>query len=169
MVLLAVLLMIAIVALTIGVFFAETDSAGFEVLEESFNVTGGGVFAAGLIAGLAMVAAGWMLLVGLRRSTIRRRELKELRTAQERHQQELEKERRTHEAEKAELATRTLVRPYVGGGGGGGDRPPERPNRTGQPASRPPGSPMAARPGETRPGEQGRPPRPAGPPGQPPP
>ncbi len=167
MVLLAVLLMIAIVALTIGVFLAETDSAGFEVLEESFNVTGGGVFAAGLITGLAIVGAGWMLLVGLRRSTIRRRELKELWTARERHQQELDKERRAHEAEKAELASRTLVRPYVGGGGGAGDRPPERPNRTGQPGGRPLGSPIEARPGEIRPVE--RPPRPAGPPGQPPP
>lgn len=154
MIVIAVLLIVAIVALTIGVFLAETEAASFEVLEESFSVDGGALFVAGLVTGLGLVGTLWMLRVGVRRATLRRREVDELRSAHRRQQAALEQERAALEAEKDELRRRPLVRPYVGSA----ERPTEQNEGLGEPA-RPsppaePSSPLERRPPFGSPGQR---------------
>jgi hypothetical protein len=137
MVIIAVLLIAAILALTIGAFLAATEGAVFEVLEDSFSVDGGAVFAAGIATGLALVGAAWMLRVGARRSTMRRRELNALRAAHQRQEAALAKDREVQEAE--DVGQQTLVRPYIGPG----ERREER--------AEPPGPELPRREGEARP------------------
>lgn len=126
MIVIAVLLLAAVVALIIGAFLIETDAAGFEIFQESFTISGGTVFAAGVAVGLLTVALVVMLRVGIRRSVARRREIRELRAAHARTLAlEREREPQNGDAE-GDDRRKDLVRPYVGGKDRPGAEPGER-------------------------------------------
>lgn len=79
MMLLAVLLLAAATVLTIVVVTQGGDTAAFEVLGRDVDTTVWGVFLAGVVTGLIVLAGIAALGVGVRRWQSRRKEVKDLR------------------------------------------------------------------------------------------
>ncbi len=86
MIVIAVLLVAAVAVVTSGVILGNEESATFDIFADTRTVSGPVVFAVGVACGLAVALSAWLLLVGSRRSVLRRREFQELREIHAREQ-----------------------------------------------------------------------------------
>jgi hypothetical protein len=145
MIIIAILLLVAIAAVTFGVFAGAQQDAVLKVFGETVHVSSGQIFVIGAACGFALPIALFFLRLGTRRAAMRRRRTRELRAATERERAELARQREELEAERSHLRNDGLVRPYVGTGTPGdrgtsegtADGPGERmaPEFTGGPSS----------------------------------
>jgi uncharacterized integral membrane protein len=97
MLVVALVLFAVAVVLAVAVLVAGAEPVEFDVFNVTVDTTLGMVFVAGLIAGLALLAAVAALIVGTRRMRTRRREVRSLR----RKVAELEGDAPAHAAEPA--------------------------------------------------------------------
>jgi len=116
MIIIAILLLVAIAAVTVGVFTGAEQDAVLKVFGETVHASGGQIFLAGAACGFALPIALFLLRRGTRRAAMRRRRTRELRAATERERAELARQREELEAERSSLHSDGLVRPYVGTG-----------------------------------------------------
>lgn len=116
MIIIAILLLVAIAAVTVGVFAGAEQDAVLDVFGETVHASGGQIFLIGAACGFALPIALLLLRLGTRRAAVRRRRARELRAATERERAELAREREELEAERSNLRNGGLVRPYVGTG-----------------------------------------------------
>ncbi len=140
MIIIAILLLVAIAAVTVGVFAGAEQDAVLDVFGETVHASGGQIFLIGAVCGFVLPIALLLLRLGIRRAAVRRRQAKELRAATERERADLARQREELEAERS-----NLIRPYVGTGAPGdrgttegtADGPGEQmtPDRTGGPSS----------------------------------
>src|SRR5262245_5301921 len=119
MIIIAVLLLVAIAAVTVGIFAGAEQDAVFSIFGETVHSSGWQIFVIGAACGFVLPIALFLLRMGLRRAAARRRRAKELRVATERERAELARQREELEAERSNLRNGGLVRPYVGTGGPG--------------------------------------------------
>ena len=119
MIIIAVLLLVAIAAVTVGIFAGAEQDAVFGIFGETVHSSGWQIFVIGAACGFVLPIALFLLRLGLRRAAVRRRRARELRAATERERAELARQREELEAERSSLRNGGLVRPYVGTGGPG--------------------------------------------------
>jgi len=116
MIIIAILLLVAIAAVTVGVFSGAEQDAVLKVFGETVHASAGQIFLVGAACGFVFPIALFLLRRGVRRVAMRRRRTKELRAATERERAELARQREELEAERSNLHSDGLVRPYVGTG-----------------------------------------------------
>jgi hypothetical protein len=116
MIIIAILLLVAIAAVTVGVFTGAEQDAVLKVFGETVHASGGQIFLVGAACGFVLPVALFLLRRGMRRAAMRRRRTRELRAATERERAELARQREELEAERSNLHSDGLVRPYVGTG-----------------------------------------------------
>ena len=132
MIVIAILLLVAIAAVTAGVVAGSEEDAVLDIFGETVRAAGWEIFVVGAACGVALPIALWLLRAGTRRAAVRRRQTRELRAATERERAELARQREELEAERSTLRSGGLVRPYVGTGapGDGGPDEARAPDRT---------------------------------------
>jgi hypothetical protein len=114
MIIIAILLLVAIAAVTVGVFAGAEQDAVLDIFGETVHASGGQIFLIGAVCGFVLPIALLLLRLGIRRAAVRRRQAKELRAATERERADLARQREELEAERS-----NLIRPYVGTGAPG--------------------------------------------------
>jgi membrane protein implicated in regulation of membrane protease activity len=115
MIVIALVLMAAAAALSVGVLAYSTDPARVDVGFTTAESTIGGVYLAGLLAGMVFVFGLALLQASLRRRTRRRREQRARLKEREQTVQDLEREKQEAEAERERLREQLSTR----------SRPPE--------------------------------------------
>jgi hypothetical protein len=102
MIVIALLLMAAAAALTVGIVVASTEPTQVDAYVATADTTVAGVFLAGLISGMVFLVGLVMFRAAVKRSARRRQERRALRREHERrvHDLELEKQRAEEERER---------------------------------------------------------------------
>ncbi|WP_157987639.1 hypothetical protein [Jiangella endophytica] len=84
MVAVALIVLLLALLLTIGVLTGAGESLSVDLLGSEVTTSGSGLYIAGLITGLATLAALWLLRVGLRKGLKQRKRIRDLERRAER-------------------------------------------------------------------------------------
>lgn len=87
MVAVALIVLLLALLLTIGVVTGAGESVSVDLLGSGVNTSGSGLYFAGLVTGLATLAALWLLRLGLRKGWKQRKRLRDLERRAERADQ----------------------------------------------------------------------------------
>jgi len=82
MLIIGVLLLVAVAVMAAAAIGGGGGPVSFDVVNNTIETTGVATFLVGAVAGAVLIVALWMVRVGLRHSTARRHELRQLRREQ---------------------------------------------------------------------------------------
>jgi uncharacterized protein HemY len=82
MLIIGVLLLVAVALLAAAAIGGGSGPVSFDVVNNTIETTGVATFLVGAVAGAVLIVALWMVRFGLRHSTARRHELRQLRREQ---------------------------------------------------------------------------------------